>query len=215
MLQPIVYFDIDHTLYDTRRLLNESIFPQLEELCATNRTDLEDTIADFYELHASRTDIDVLLLLRFLSEQYSVSLQKLVVLYETADFKSFVYPQIIETLQQLQSKNCTLGILSEGVLRWQQHKLQKAGLIQFFEPERIQILRRKENPQALHFLNPQDIVIDDKPSMCQQVVATGTTPILALWRYSKTEQNQMKTHFSDVATATTVTAALQKILKKV
>jgi len=162
--KPIILFDIDRTIIDTDKLsglLNGAIAKFLE-ISTDEARELYKKFIQKISLDDS-TDYDPWSWLNFLSDMFpKVSKEELeAVFFNQANFEASVFPEVINSIDNLK-KTYRIGIFSQGVIPWQEKKLELAGLTPLFEKELTFIFRRKVAPASLEKLPVGSIVIDDR-----------------------------------------------------
>ncbi|PIY79128.1 MAG: hypothetical protein COY81_04410 [Candidatus Pacebacteria bacterium CG_4_10_14_0_8_um_filter_43_12] len=174
MTEQTVYFDIDKTLVDTQKLLQNcrqslvqiGVLPENFDRAAkaylghlTSRTEYnpDDFIATvaFYQPEIEMTDISAAFWL-------------------AQNFAEALFPEVLTVLTQL-SAHFTLGIFSQGNKDWQRKKLRKTGLAEFFSSDHLIIADYKLSPEIVTLLEENAIVIDDKSEVIQFLKTDGPT----------------------------------------
>jgi len=162
--KPIILFDIDRTMIDTDKLsglLNGAIAKFLG-ISAQESRELYKKFIQKITLDDS-TDYDPWNWLNFLSDKFpKVSKEELeAVFFNQANFEASVFPEVLSVIEEVK-KIYRVGIFSQGVIPWQEKKLELSGLTPLFEKELTFIFRRKVAPASLEKLPFGAIVIDDR-----------------------------------------------------
>lgn len=165
MQNKVVIFDVDHTLFDTDRYL-EQIFINLKEVLPD--MDDEEIVAAGKEAYIKLREINVFHPKRF-AEILQKHINKIIdtdkvirIIEDPTLLASCIYSDVYETLLALQKDNIQLAVFSTGDRDLQLGKIRAVN--SFFQEKDIHIYELKdiEIPQLLEQYEEKDIyVIDD------------------------------------------------------
>jgi len=157
----VILFDIDNTLLDTKVVVNQGFKPALQRRLKLEDHVFEDANQVYWQTLADSTDFNPQEYAQFLARRFSANSAELEKLLLSAEwFEAAVFPDVHQVLTQLKTAH-TLGIFSQGLVSYQQAKLQLSGLAGYFSPEHTYITRRKLDPVFLSML-PESTLIDDR-----------------------------------------------------
>ena len=188
----IYLFDIDGTLFDSSALI-KNVFHTFAQRFSLD----EQVLLKLKQVHRSQlekgSDFDPNEFLHFLSDKIDVPVKQLVQLWnEKVAYEESVFPDTLPLLHELQKRNITLGIFSEGNKAHQKQKLTHSGLWPFFDPAYIHIFRRKLLEENINTLSKNSVIIDNQKEV---VLALVQANIEAIWinRDSDEELSDIKT----------------------
>ena len=193
-MKKTLLFDIDHTLLDTEKLkvillekVEAVIGKSLEEIIPVRNTYLKSL--------NKGTDFSPKDYLRALSENFSVNIDYLKkAFFEDSNFKKVLYPETQGVLKDLKN-NFQLGIFSEGFESFQNAKLKKSGIYDYFDPKIIIIKRRKTEKESLEIIPKGALVVDDNLEVIEELTKNK---IKAIWLNRNDSEN--KSNFSSIKT---------------
>lgn len=155
-----VYFDIDKTLIDTHKML-ENIQHSVEKSGVTSEV-FELVISQYFLSLQSKTFFNPEELTQKLHQASGVDEQVLAAAFWVPDnFSTALFPEALTVITYLSSK-VALGIFSQGVPYWQRKKLELAGLSEFFQEDLKIIEENKLSEEAINRISSNGWVIDDK-----------------------------------------------------
>lgn len=167
MAQSHIYFDIDKTLIDSTKLLSNC--GAALEKAGVKRDIFTQIVDEYVGMLPSKTSFNPETLLQKLSDATQIETATLQTHFWQAEaFAAAVYYDVIPTLQQA-AKNHQLGTFSQGVLDWQQKKLQLSGLEKFFVKDLILIAPDKLADSVVIRLAEKATVIDDKKDVVEHL----------------------------------------------
>lgn len=189
----IVYFDFDKTLFDTSKLINELIFPRLATEVKLPLPAVQDWGKLFRHTLPKATAFSPEAFAEWLSHQIAVDEEQVTACFYQPDvFEAAVFPETRSVLQQL-SQRFILGIFSEGVEKWQQTKIEKSKLKEFFEQENSIISQNKLDAETKAKLKPNSVVVDDNFVVVADIAQTPNLTPIWLQRKVPTEAPQQPT----------------------
>jgi phosphoglycolate phosphatase-like HAD superfamily hydrolase len=154
-------FDLDNTLIDTGRVVNDGFKPALLEYLDLDLETFEGLNQVYWQQLTDSTDFDPRQYVQFLADQNQASSDKLLeIVYQPQWYTNHVFADVLSTLTELEKEH-QLGIFSQGNHEYQTAKLRLAGLDKFFDQDCRFIFERKLAPQVLEKL-PAATVIDDR-----------------------------------------------------
>lgn len=157
----LILFDLDNTLLDTGKIVNQGFKPALQAYLKSETSDLDEASQAYWQTLVDSTDFDPQAYAAFLAERYGEKTERLLeLIYQPQWYTDHVFAEVPEVLSTL-AKNHQLGIFSQGNAIYQQQKLQLSQLLQFFDSNLIFIFDRKIQPAILANL-PSAVVIDDR-----------------------------------------------------
>lgn len=176
-MKPVILFDIDGTLFNTRNCFGELVTPLLAEALGVENEDVQQVTDDYKASLAKYSDFDPIRYLDWLHEEYGGDRAQLEKLYFKPEFyQRAVFADVIPTLEQLKDTH-TLGIYSEGFEFFQRQKLELSGLAPWFDPDFTYILHRKLEPEILEKV-PESIIVDDREDVVSELlIFTHINPI--------------------------------------
>lgn len=176
MEKPSVYFDLDRTLFDTVKS-GQNYRAALEEI-GIGTEEYEQIYSNYKSTLKSSTDFDPKKLLDLLAENFNINPEKLAQSFWKKD--NFVlFPETMETLKKL-SQNNDLRLFSEGNKKWQEGKIEKTEIGEFFDLEKSLIEKRKLSSEIVAEIAQGAIVIDDKKEVIEQL-ATQRPDLSLVW----------------------------------
>lgn len=144
-MKPVILFDFDYTLYDSFAFIEGKIdfYSQNFALPRDFVKEKEQEAADEIITHYGQ----------FIHEEYAKEVAHLLgipdrwqeifdVSLQATLHKNAVYPETEGVLKGLQ-ENFRLGVFSQGDIGLQKTKLEKSGLVSFFDPELVLIYEEK------------------------------------------------------------------------
>ncbi len=181
-----VIFDLDNTLYDENLLVSAVC----REFCHCYNLPLENIayiVNDEFRLHSKDIFGDWLKKMNFYTDSRQ---EELFTLYQSIDTPLSLYEDAKDFLAFLQSQNVSVGILTNGNLNAQQHKVKLLNL--HISPYEIEYARSNgieyEKPhinafmRILHRLNTEakdSIFIGDNP--LTDIAGANNAGILSVW----------------------------------
>lgn len=154
-------FDLDNTLLDTGRLVNEGFKPALQAFLGLDEATFAKLNEEYWQSLPDSTDFDPRTYTAFLADQTQKDpAQLLEIIYKPGWYQETIFPEVIAALEQLQAQH-QIGLFSQGNHEYQTKKLELAGLTKFFSDELIYIFERKLAPKVLEDL-PESTLIDDR-----------------------------------------------------
>ena len=167
-MNPLILFDIDYTLYNTRHFI-ELVNPLIMSALNITPEELSQTLKDYLNTLAKSTDFLPEDFLRILANNYSYSYQKLHDIYFSPElYKSSLFPDTVPALQKLYP-DFNLGIFSEGFPDFQTLKLKNSGILGYFDTKYIFIYNRKTDLKILRSLPADTTILDDKSDVIQTI----------------------------------------------
>lgn len=162
----LVYFDIDNTLIDTGKLMENCKLSLLR--VGIPPALFESVSTEYSATLESRTDFNPDHFLNYLLKRVEGydSQALLNAFWRKENFSEALYPESRQVLSDL-SFNTRVGIFSQGVQLWQEKKLELSGVSTFFLPENQIIARRKLTHEATIKLKSGSIVVDDKQEVVE------------------------------------------------
>lgn len=168
-MKPVLLFDLDNTLFNTRTCFGELVTPLLAEALRVENEDIHQVTDEYKASLARNTDFDPQQYLDWLHEEFGGDRAQLEQLYFKPElFQKSIFSDVLSTLDQLKETQ-TLGIYSEGVAAFQHQKLKLTGLEPWFDPEYTFILHRKLEPEVLATLPPA-VIVDDREDVVNELL---------------------------------------------
>lgn len=172
-MQPILFLDIDHTIFDTHAFMNRFVRPAFAEYIGIDLATLSKEEAHYKDRLEKSTDFDPDVYTATIAQQFTCDGDALRGIFFTpAWYQSAMYSEVREALKAL-AHQCTLGIYSEGVATFQMRKLQLGGIVDWFAPDKIIIERRKDAPEVLAKLPIDAFFVDDRVEYLHALKAAG------------------------------------------
>lgn len=170
--KPVILFDLDRTLIDTDKL-SKLINGEIANFLSISTDKAKDLFQQYFQesYYDDSTDYDPWSWLSFLSGKFpDFSKEELeAVFFNKAQFEASVFPEVFNVIGKIK-KIYRVGIFSQGVIPWQEKKLELAGLAPLFEKELTFIFRRKVAPASLEKLPIGAVVIDDRKVFIEGVI---------------------------------------------
>lgn len=156
-----VHFDIDKTLVDTKKML-ENIKLSVSQIGVSKEV-FESAVNTYLASLESRTFFDPEEVIQtLLIQSPAVTEEQLrAAFWKPENFSQALFPEVLSVLTTLASV-VELGTFSQGVLYWQEKKLRLAELDKFFASHTRIIENNKLSEESLNKLPSQAVVIDDK-----------------------------------------------------
>jgi len=157
----IILFDIDGTLFDSKKFMN-LVRVELASHLGVNENDVYKGVEDYYSYLSSNTDFNPHKLLEHLSGFFKTDEESLKsIFWDDKHYKEALYPETIKVLKNLQKK-MDLGIFSQGFEDFQMHKLIASGILQYFNKKLYYISRKKLDNAFIKTLPNEAVVVDDR-----------------------------------------------------
>ena len=174
MQKGIILFDIDRTIFDTGKMVEDIDTATAKIIKSSN---LESLIV----LNRSR-EFSPETYTKMLCEKFHFNDQKklLEIFYGGKYkyiYKNNVFPKTRIVLDKLKT-NYRLGIYSEGISKFQNNKFKSLELDEYFEKNLIFIFAAKDTEEAIAKIPKSAIIIDDKERICEFLTKNG---INAIW----------------------------------
>jgi phosphoglycolate phosphatase-like HAD superfamily hydrolase len=197
-MKPVILFDLDLTLFDTRLWLREYVFSLLEEALDVSPEVIDETTRAYTSRLEKSTDFNPDDYAAFLAAELDGEAEVLAkIVSQPQPFKHSLYPEVKPVLDQLTS-HYTLGLLSEGLESFQRLKFENSGLAQWFDPEYVFIFPRKLENDVLQKL-PASVIIDDKLEVLEAVAVDPKFKPVWLNRHDSTRDQDIPTIHSLIA----------------
>lgn len=188
----IILFDIDYTLIDSDKLrlfAHQEILKQLK----ISKVEVERATENFSKTLKSSLEFSPQRYARFLTNYFADSLiekKATDILNEPAIYQQATYPETIPALKILK-QNCSLGIFSEGVRKFQITKITLSGIINYLDRGLIFIYPEKSGVMKSIIRKIGKVyVIDDNPEHIVELSKiNGVSPIW-LKRGPKTQKEE-------------------------
>jgi phosphoglycolate phosphatase-like HAD superfamily hydrolase len=197
-MKPVILFDLDFTLFDTRLWLREYIFSLLEEALDVSPELIDETTRLYTSRLEKSTDFNpddyIAFLVSELEGDQTILHQ---IIYNPQHFAHSVYPEVKPVLAQLKTEY-TLGLFSEGVEYFQRLKFEKSGLAEWFDPDSVFIYPRKLEPDILIQV-PASVIVDDKLEVLEVLAADPKFKPVWLNRLDSARDQELPTIHSLVA----------------
>lgn len=177
-MSDIILFDIDNTLIDTKKLLDEFIKPAFAQKLEVPLSDFKAKSDQYWQQLEDSTDFNPDDYIDFVAKAYEVDPQVLREVLPTPDwYRQSVFMDVVPTLTEL-SLTHKLGIFSQGNPEYQRLKLDLGDIEHFFQPELVFFHQRKLLPEVITKL-PQSVIVDDKLPVIQAL--QSQPQILPIW----------------------------------
>ncbi len=192
---PILLFDIDDTLLNTKKLIS-IINKQVLAIIKLSETELQALINQYLkQLDTNFTDPEDYC--NYLSKKLNLSAEKKQQLIDVFYKKTQKYQNCLFTdtkiVTQLAEKH-QLGIFSQGGEKFQTAKYLNSGLAQYFNSDLIFISENKTAPQFLKKIPKKAIIIDNDLKVIKKLLNHQRK---AIWLNRKTKEKLVeKTIFS-------------------
>lgn len=184
-----IYFDIDHTLFDSSKLgllfyqeLSKQLDLSVEEIIKIQneyRTTLKSH-TDFYPEDFFKY------IYKSLGKNYSNFINPI----DKAElYQKSIFEETIEVLKVLKN-TYRLGIFSEGYTDYQNRKMKYSGIIDYLDKDLIIISRRKLNEEDIKKIETGSIVIDDDKEVVKQLKNYGHFE--TVWLNRKNDQEMIE-----------------------
>lgn len=162
MEKQIILFDIDGTLFDGATYIEKYLFPALEKEFGIQVSSLRTSTQNYQKTLTKNTDFDPEAWIGEMVAEYRFETEKLrSYVYNLNYFFGSIFPEVKPTLQEL-TQTFSLGIYSEGVIDWQNKKIDYMGIRNYFEQDLTFISRDKVSASLLENLPSGAFIIDDK-----------------------------------------------------
>ena len=184
--KPIILFDIDNTLLDTKKFVTQ-VFEQVRQLFELTQADFVAQKDAFYQTLAESTDFTPEAFVDFIaesnrSESELADAEKMVkavsYFYDDGALTNALFEDVVPNLERL-SVGHTLGIFSQGDKKYQLKKIENSGLISFFDQRYMFIEKRKTTPEYMQQLPAHVTIVDDRLDVIAALQANPfCTPVL-------------------------------------
>lgn len=191
-MKDLILFDIDGTLFDPSRY-GQLYRADLIDVLGIDEETLSAAIADYYSTLETTTDFNPHAISTYLAQRFSTD-KKIIddVIWNKKYFEEAIFEDALLVVKAL-SADKTLGIFSQGFEEFQRYKLEKTGLLQYFDPEYIFIHRRKASDEALASIPREATIIEDKHDVVE-VLAKHCTAIWINRRTPDADPNLQTIH---------------------
>jgi len=175
--KPVILFDIDNTLIDTKRFATQ-VFEKVRELFEIDPAVFATQKETFYKTLEESTDFSPEAFVDFIGEANRsetaltdphTMLKAVGFFYDKTALANAIFADVIPNLERLSIGN-TLGIFSQGHEKYQLKKIENSGLIRFFEQYFLFIGMRKTSPEFLHALPRNATIIDDREIFLNEAI---------------------------------------------
>jgi len=163
MTRKTILFDIDKTLLNTEVLV-ETINKRLANILNTEENNIKHMHHKYRRSLGSNIEYDPKDFVKFIIDSTSNGSQKkLINIYYGKDniYEKCLFKEVDAVLKQLK-KNHTLGVFSEGIAKFQNHKFKSLGIERFLEKDRVFITSKKTTDSYLKRIPKDAIIVDDK-----------------------------------------------------
>ncbi|MEN8252881.1 MAG: HAD family hydrolase [Patescibacteria group bacterium] len=183
-----VLFDIDSTLFDTKKFMKSADLAMAEELKQPLEKILE--VYKKYRSSITRTAFNPWDYLETLAKEFNVDEKKLEeIFFKRELFEQSLYPDTLATLDAMRGRY-QLGTFTEAVILWQEKKLKLSGLINYFDPKITFISSNKISPKLVTKF-PASVIIDDKPEYLEKILELRND-IQVIWINRKSDKKHEK-----------------------
>lgn len=180
-----ILFDIDYTLLNSQ-LFKQNFRERIAKFLNVSAEDFATVEGGYVHRDTGFTDFNPEEYIDYISKNYDAKAQDISRnFFNDVNFKNISYPDVIPALENLVG-DYKLGIFSEGFEAFQLIKLQKSGLIKYFEPELTFIYRRKLTKESLNLLPGGCFVVDDNYYVAEALSKVGL--FKPVWLNRKTEE---------------------------
>lgn len=164
-MKKVILFDIDDTLFSPSIFI-ENIFQLFSTKFSLDISRIREIKRNYTSTLEKSTDFDPKDFIYALSLETEVAYDDLYNIFwnTTSAYLPALFTDVLSLLEKMHAR-ATLGIFSEGVFSYQQHKLHQVGLERFFQQEVMYFYRRKLNPESLRELPHEAIIIDNNPDI--------------------------------------------------
>lgn len=168
MAKPLIYFDIDKTLIDTKKMLE--LVRTSVAVVGVPAELFTETVNQYIQSLDSKTYFDPEHLIRRLVSSADSVEENLVrqAFWQQSNFSQALFPEVIQVLNTLQPVT-ELGVFSQGVRYWQEQKLELSTVTSFFPSHSRVISLDKLSQHSLAQLQPNSWVVDDKVEVVEQL----------------------------------------------
>lgn len=174
----VIYFDIDSTLFNTPQFAHRYLRPQLLQVLRFSEASLLTAEKTYRDSLQKPTDFNFEEYCTVLAKAGGTPTEQLLALFASRElYIHCLYPEVLEVLEELQKRECSLGIYSEGFTQFQQRKLEYTGIAGYFIPELVYVARRKLDPQVVEVLQPGSLVVDDNLEYIDGLLSSKATPV--------------------------------------
>ena len=180
MEKSVLLFDIDYTIFNTDRFkkkISEYIYRYFH--LEKNSIDLFDK--QYQEGIQEKIGINIKDYSEQLSKKFSLPPDRIfnLIMDNQNLYLHSLYPDTLPALSLL-SKKHILGIFSQGYISFQMNKLNKMGILPFFDEKHIYIFPHKIHKDNMEKLPKNAVVIDDKLSVVEAI--SSTLPAILITR---------------------------------
>lgn len=188
-----ILFDIDKTLIDTPALFNEQILPELAKSCQESTKVLHTALIEYRDTYEHRADFNPQHLIEQLAQKFSVDKQELAkVLYDERHFKTALYPEAIDVLEELKKKH-PLGTFTEALPSWQIDKMKLSGVYEYFDEKLIFLAERKTTDEFLGKLPKDAYIIEDRVEIVELLERKKIGKAIWINRVDQSKHKTIKT----------------------
>lgn len=184
MINQILLFDIDNTLFNTSKF-KKITFDKLTSILGGKEQELNRLAQKYMATLNSSTDFNIYKYIQLIAKKLKVRKKVLedVLIKRGSIYQECLFPEVIKVLRVL-SKHYTLGIFSEGHRKFQYNKLVKSNIIKYFDAKFIFIKRRKLKSITASFMDSGYVFIDDKLNVLEKIKNKN-----CIWINRKNQEN--------------------------
>lgn len=161
MADRVLLFDFDGTLLNTGGLFQTLTQVELPKITGHSREEIEKAGQVYLETLSSMVDFDPDKFIESIATSTHTEFEIIKnVFYNPELYKNAVFPEVRDVIAEV-AQRYPIGIFSQGVVSWQKHKLDLAGLTELFDPKLMFITPRKTTATYLATLPKPCIIVDD------------------------------------------------------
>ena len=160
----IILFDIDRTMFDTDKFYAWFKQGLLSVLGEKKGKELKKAMLTYQNSRKRNKGFDPEDFLKHVIKETGFKKNEaLINVFYGKDpiYEKCLYPETVSVLQVM-SKDYELGVYSEGIKRFQNHKFKSLHTSKYFNKDYIFIFQEKDSPTSINKLPIKSIIIDDK-----------------------------------------------------
>lgn len=163
-MKETILFDIDYSLIDTARF-KQNLKLKISELLKVSLDYFLKIEQGYVKKTEGFTDFIPQEYIHFLSRSFDFSESEISkVFFDDGNFENILFEDVKDCLEKLK-KDYILGVFSESNKEYQMLKLNKSGLLKYFDKSLIFIFERKIVEDSLKLLPDDCFIVDDKLSV--------------------------------------------------
>ena len=190
-MKEVILFDIDYTLINSQ-VSKELRRKKYADFLDITEEDVLLTEIEYVKKDSGFTDFDPNEYIDFIAKNYSVGRDRISeIFFQDDNFISAVYSDVVNTLE-VEKKDFSLGIFSEGLEDFQMLKLHKSNLLKYFDPNLTFVFKRKLTEDSLKLLPQKCFIVDDNVFVIEGLCEEGS--FRPIWLNRKKDDGEKRVY---------------------